>query len=86
MGLFQIKVGADLQSLFSGFPITGAQSLTAIVARLECQLWVASCWFEDSSLFLDLDWSWISFDLGLDDLTEEFFSNGIRTMFEGPQR
>ena len=55
-------------------------------ARLEVQLWVASCWFEEGQAFIDLDWSWIGFDLQLADLTEEFFTSGIRSLFDGPQK
>ena len=55
-------------------------------ARLEVQLWVASCWFEEGQAYIDLDWSWIGFDLQLSDLTEEFFTSGIRSLFDGPQK
>lgn len=82
------SVGNDLRSFLAGDWETLAmdETLIAITARLEMQLWVASCWFEESQTFLNLDWSWITFDLGLAEMTEEFFTEGIRGMFGGSQR
>ena len=82
------SVGNDLKSFFADnwTDLSTEPTLIALTASLETQLWVASCWFEESATFLNLDWTWISFDLGLADLTEEFLTEGIRGMFGGSQR